>query len=500
MESPITFDFDMLYFVPFLTVCLFTLFILITPALLQTFRKSSTKKNLTPFLTALVLIGLLYAFGYTAIILYLFSRGIGFIRTYLYGAVIMDPFSMYIQAIILLSCILVVLLSYRMLLRENLPAAAYYALLLLSASGAMVLSFANDLLVIFLGLELLSIPLYALCGIKRKETRALEASLKYLLMGAFASAFFVYGIALVFAATGTTNLSNLFDFTMQNMSGKNFIFYAGIAFIATGFGFKIALVPFHTWVPDVYEGAPLPVTAYMATAVKAAGFAPLLRVFLHAFAGIFTDFFTAFALLSIFTMTVGNVVALFQNDYKRMLAYSSISHAGVLLLGLLASQQSGLPAMMFYFLAYTFATVGSFALISCLIRGSDSADFTLFTGKASTFPFLSVCAVTFMFSLTGLPPTAGFVGKLLIFSSLVRSDLSPLAIIALINSVISAFYYLRLPVMLYMQNGALNCDSQHASRSERTVVFVCFAGTLFFGIAASPLLSFLTKSMFFNIP
>lgn len=515
MEPSINIQFDITYFAPFLTVCIFALLLLVLPAMFRFIGKTAYEKNKTPFLTAVTLIGLLYALGYAVFVLYFLSlqktSQSGFIGTYLYSAVIMDSFSFYFQMLTLLSCLLAVILSYRMLVRGRMNAAAYLALLLLSASGAMVMSFANDLLVVFLGLELLSIPLYVLCGFKRKEVRSLEASMKYLLMGAFASAFFVYGIALVFASAGTTNLSNLFAFASQNFTEKNFLFYTGAVFLITGFAFKIALVPFHAWVPDVYEGAPVPITAYMATAVKAAGFAPLLRVFMYAFSSVLPDFFTAFALISVLTMTVGNVVALFQSNFKRMLAYSSISHAGVLLLGLLAAQQSGLPAMMFYLLAYTFATIGSFALISCFSGGGASSEFASFSGRAAASPFLSVCAVTFMFSLTGIPPTAGFIGKLLVFSSLVRSDLTLLAAVALINSVISAFYYLRLPVALYMQENNNHETPQEdksikenevssPSRSEMAVVFVCFAGTLFFGVAMSPLLSFLNKSMLLRLP
>ncbi len=519
MEQPLKLQFDIMYFAPFLTVCLFTLILLVLPALLKTFKKPSYEKNKTPFLTAFVLLGLVYALGYSLMLLCFLAatpksqpQSSSFLGVYLYDAVIMDSFSVYAQMLILLCCTLVVLLSYRTLNREKLPAAAYYALLLLSTAGALVMTFAYDLLVVFLGLELLSIPLYALCGMRKKEPRALEASLKYLLMGAFASAFFVYGIALVFAATGTTKFSELFSAFYKTPSAKDFLLFAGIAFVTVGLAFKVALVPFHTWVPDVYEGAPTPITAYMATAVKTAGFAPFLRIFLHAFSGLSPYFFTTLALLSVLTMTVGNVVALFQNDFKRMLAYSSIAHAGTLLLGFLVIQPHGLSSMMFYLLAYSFATIGSFAVLVCFSGSRRTSNFSSFSGKSAASPFLSLCAVTFMFSLAGIPPTAGFVGKLLIFSSLVRSDLTPLAVIALINSVVSAFYYLRLPVMLYMQDEHKTTDrdvnlqtadasiSSRPSRSELAVVAVCFAGTLFFGVAQSSLVTFLEQSIRFRMP
>lgn len=512
-----TLSFEMIPFVPFLTACIFALLLLILPAFFRAYPGRFFNKYPVHVFTFIVLTGLVYALIYSVGIIYYYLSAAGpeqssIIGQYLYGAVIMDSFSLWLQILILFCAALTVLLSHRMLITEKLPSAPYYALILLSAAGGMVMTFAYDLLVVFLGLELLSIPLYVLCGTRKKDARALEASLKYLLMGAFASAFLVYGIALVFAATGTTKIPELFaQFISRGSPQGSVLLYAGIAFLTAGFAFKIALVPFHTWVPDVYEGAPLPITGFMATAVKTAGFAPVLRVFLHGFAGLSHDFFIPVMTLSLLTMTVANVVALFQDNVKRMLAYSSISHAGTLLLGFLCTQQSGLPPMMFYLLAYSFATVGSFAFL-CALAGNEKTHFSDFSGKASASPFFALCAVTFMFSLTGLPPTAGFVGKLLIFSSLVKSDLTPLAVIALINSVISAFYYMRLPVMLYMQNGSHTHQpsGEHVSlppqgiaappsvsRGITLAAWFCLASTLLFGVFMSPLVSFFEKSIYF---
>jgi NADH-quinone oxidoreductase subunit N len=336
----------------------------------------------------------------------------------------------------------------------------YYALLLLAAAGMRVMIVASDLLTIFLGLEILSLALYILAGFNHDDVRSAEASLKYFLLGAFASAFFLYGIALVYGATATTSLAGLARVLAPGAGQaapplhSGTLLSIGMGLLIVGFGFKLALVPFHMWTPDVYQGAPTPVTGFMSVATKAAGFAAFIRV-LAAVATGDRPWLIALAAIAVLTMTLGNLAALRQASLKRMLAYSSIAHAGYVLTGLAAGNAQGVQGALYYLLVYTFMNLGAFAVVQA-IQGRDEIDVTgeRLAGLANRRPVLAALMAVFMFSLTGIPPLAGFFGKLYVFSAAVQGGLVWLAVVAMLNSAFAAYYYLRVTVSMYMAEPA----------------------------------------------
>ncbi len=364
---------------------------------------------------------------------------------------VVDRFRLTFSLVILLASALVVIITGNYLHREDLDRGEFYALLLFTTLGMLLMAGSTDLIILFLGLETLSISLYILASIARNRAEANEAGLKYLLTGSFASAFLLYGIALVYGATGSTNIFHIRDFLNTHASASNLLLIAGIGLLLVGFGFKVAAFPFHAWVPDVYEGSPTVVTAFMATGVKAAAFAGFARVFLMAFAAVQPVWVPVLWWLSVLTMTIGNLVALAQNNFKRLLAYSSIAHAGYLLIGLLVGTPEALSAMVYYLLAYTAMTIGAFAVgIYFSEKGEGRMGVHEWAGFGFRYPVVSSALVLFMISLAGFPPTAGFFGKFYLFSSAVNAGQVPLVVIAVINSVISVFYYLRPVVVLYM--------------------------------------------------
>jgi NADH-quinone oxidoreductase subunit N len=361
---------------------------------------------------------------------------------------------------------LAILLSIEYTARIGLAQGEYYTLLLLSAAGMMLMAAAVNLMTIFLALEILSIALYVLVGLNRAERRSAEAALKYLLLGAFASGFLVYGMALIYGQTGTTSLAGLRDL-ISSLSGPfPTLLMVGLGLMIVGFGFKVALVPFHMWAPDAYQGAPTSVTAFMSVGAKVAGFAALGRVVLYAFdpAGSSTlassqpgDWVWVLAILSALTMTVGNLAALRQTNLKRLLAYSSIAHAGYLLVGVAAGSSLGASAVLFYLLAYTLMNVGAFAVVIAVGRWDTTTekDVTLdsLAGLAYRKRWLAAAMALFMLSLAGVPPLIGFLAKFYIFSAAVQAGLTWLAVIGVINSVVSAYYYLRVVAMMFMHEG-----------------------------------------------
>lgn len=332
----------------------------------------------------------------------------------------------------------------------------YYALILLAAAGMLAMSLGNDFMTIFLGLEIFSLALYILVGFARQDVRSSEAALKYFLLGAFASGFFLYGIALIYAATGSTNLAAIRMGIAPLSVSRPFapLLPIGIGLLLVGYGFKVALAPFHMWTPDVYQGAPTPVTAFMSVATKTAAFASLIRV-LAALISAERPWLLALAGLAVLTMTIGNLAALRQTSLKRMLAYSSIAHAGYILTGLAAGNQRGYEGALYYLLAYTFMNLGAFAVLLAVQRRSDN-DVTgeQMVGLASRRPALAVLMSVLMFALIGIPPMAGFFGKLYVFGGAVEAGLAWLAIIGVLNSAIGAYYYLRVTVSMFMAEPA----------------------------------------------
>ena len=415
-----------------------------------------------------------------------FSLGGGELRGFR-GMVVLDPYALFFNVIIGYATGLVILLSMDYIRREGQEAGEFYILILLSALGMMLMASAGDLIVVFLGLETMSIALYVLTGFFRHRLEAGEASMKYFLIGAFASGFFLYGIALIFGATGSTNLDRIAN-AVASGAGRDPMLVIGFGLLLVGFGFKISAVPFHMWAPDAYEGAPTSITAFIATGSKAAAFASLLRVLLTALRGAPLDWPMLMWGLAVITMTVGNVVALAQQNLKRMLAYSSIAHVGYMLVGVVAGGSLGNGAVLFYLLVYTFTTAGAFGAILLLERnGREAVQLTDMGGLATRHPLLAAALSIFLLSLIGIPPTAGFVGKFYLFGAAVKAGYVWLAVIGVLNSAVAAYYYLRLIVFMYMREPEGAPTVMPPSFSGALALVVALWGVVQLGVAPGPL-------------
>ena len=374
------------------------------------------------------------------------------------GMVVIDGFATFVNTLLLLSGMMGVALAYGYLKRMGIERGEYYSLILFSVVGMMLMAQASDLIVVFIALELLSIPLYVLAAFASKQVRSEEAGIKYFLLGAFSGSFVVYGIALVFGATGSTALTGIATAALVGDANVS-LMLAGAGLILVGFAFKVAAVPFHMWTPDVYEGAPTSVTAFMAAGAKIAGFAALMRVFSTAFPTIAADITPVLAVLAALTMIVGNVVAISQSSIKRMLAYSSIAHAGYIMMAFVAYGNENVSATavaagIFYLVAYAITNFGSWGIVIALEtaegKGLELKDYA---GLGKSNPLMAASMTVFMLSLIGLPPTLGLVGKLYLFRAVVSIDMYWLAVIGVLTSLISAYYYLRVVVIMYMHEG-----------------------------------------------
>ena len=380
-----------------------------------------------------------------------------------------DNFSLFFNVIFLISTILVTLISMSYLSRDDRKQGPYYLLILLATLGMMLMAAGNELIIVFLGLELMSISLYVLAGYFRENQASSEAGMKYLLLGAFASAFFLYGIALIYGGTGTTNVPAIAAaVTAPNTSP---LLLAGMFLLIVGFGFKVALVPFHQWAPDVYEGAPTTVAAFISAGPKAAGFAAFLRIFMEALPNLQVEWSAVVIVIAMLTMTVGNVIAIAQTNIKRMLAYSSIAHAGYVLIGLAAANNDGISSAMFYLLVYCVMNIGAFgAVILAKTEDGESLQISDYAGLGLRKPLLAMFMTVMLLSLAGFPPTAGFFGKFYIFKSAVQAGHIWLVVVGAINTAISAFYYLRVVVTMYMRE------------PEEELTFRSYPGTLVVGL------------------
>lgn len=365
---------------------------------------------------------------------------------------ISDSYSTFFKLIFFINVILTILISIKYIAVERMNYGEYYSLILFATIGMMIMASAGDLIVLYLGLELMALSTYILAGFIRHDVKSNEAALKYFLLGAFSSAFLLYGISLVYGLTGTTDLKAIAGFVTERGLTDNMSLLLSVIFLVVAFGFKIAAAPFHMWAPDVYEGAPTSVTAFMSVGPKAAGFAVLGRVLMIAFVSVKVDWVAILIPISILTMAVGNIVALAQINIKRMLAYSSIAHAGYALIGIITANSEGLASMMNYLMIYTFMNIGAFAVIIMLrsegFRGDSIYDYE---GLGKTHPLAAMLMLIFMFSLTGIPPTAGFIGKLYIFMSAINAGYTWLVVVAVIFSAISAYFYLRIIMYMYMR-------------------------------------------------
>jgi NADH-quinone oxidoreductase subunit N len=409
------------------------------------------------------------------------------------GMIAVDGFAVFAMTVVLIATLLALLLSSSYLKREHLEGAEYFTLMLCSATGMMLMASANDLITIFLSLEILSIALYVLAAFDRRRTNSQEAGLKYFLLGSFSSAVFLYGVALVYGGTGTTNLTGIADFLAGTVLLHDGVLLLGIAFLLVGLGFKVAAVPFHMWTPDVYQGSPTPVTAFMAAATKAAAFAALLRVFVGSFQLYSVDWRPLVFGLAVLSLVVGSVAALVQTDVKRMLAYSSISHAGYVLIAVQAATAEGTSAALFYVLTYALMTTGAFAVVAVVARrGDDEHDLATYRGLAYRQPVLAGAFTLFLLAQAGVPLTGGFVAKLGVFSAAVDQQQYLLALIGMIATAIAAFVYLRIIITMY---APADDEEQPSFRARvdygtRVAITLAAAAVLFLGILPSGMLDF----------
>lgn len=411
------------------------------------------------------------------------------------GALLIDPQALAFHLIFLGVAVLTVFSSAGHLMNLGIKQGEFFALILFAVCGMMIMAASENLLSIFVGIELLSICLYVLAGIRRDRVYAIEGALKYFLLGAFSTGFVLYGMALLYGATGRIDLPGI----AAHLSGARGevadpLFLAGLALLLVGLAFKVAAVPFHFWAPDVYQGSMAPVAGFMATGTKAAAFAALVRILTVGFAEgpVREEWIAVVSAIAVLTMIAGNLIALAQQDIKRMLAYSSIANAGYILVAVAACGRigEGMGAVLFYLVAYALMTVGAFAVAALLGRAGEADQgyaIASYAGLARRRPYLAAAMALFMLSLTGIPPTAGFVGKFYIFRSAVDAEMYTLAVVGLLTSVVSAFYYLRVVVQMYVRDPAPGEIAAQVTPSEALTLLLATAGTIYLGFFPSVL-------------
>ncbi len=444
----------------------------------------------------IALVGLLTSLGF-AISQWNFG-GTGF-----YNMVLVDNFAAAFRILSIITSILAVMMSYRFLQVKGIDRPEFFGLMLIATLGMLVMVSSSDLIVMFLGLEIMSVPLYVLAGFARRSLASNEAGIKYFIMGAFASAFLLMGIACVFGATGSTDLKvvlsrALFMAMSATPENPSLLAYliAGVALILVGFGFKIAAVPFHTWVPDVYQGAPTPITAFFSVGPKAAAFAVLLRIFTFGYTNI-PVIAQAFWILAVLTMSIGNILALRQSNVKRMLAYSSIAHAGYILVAMTAGGPQAVSSALFYLVAYAMFNLGAFAILVLLeTRTGCKSEFSELRGMAASHPWLAALLALFMFGLSGFPPLVGFFGKFYVFSAAVQNGFIWLTVIGVLNSFVSVYYYLRVVKACYFEKAEGYFPPVTVNPFMAIVLVITAVGTLAWGIFPQQLLDFSQQAIF----
>jgi NADH-quinone oxidoreductase subunit N len=412
------------------------------------------------------------------------------------GMMAIDSFRVFTNFIFLMAAGLFVLIANKYLEEEHIRLGELYVLIMLSTVGMMVFAGSRDLMIIFLGLEMMSVPIYVLTGVKRRDRRSAEGALKYFLLGAFSSAFFLFGVAMIYGGTGSTNIPQIAAAVGVDGAGASSLVLVGMALLTVGFGFKVAAVPFHMWTPDAYEGAPAPITGFMAAAVKAAAFAAFLRVFLGAFSELYGQWNEIIFWLAVITMVTANLIALVENNVKRMLAYSSIAHAGYLLVALAAASQKGAGAYLFYLVVYTLMTLGSFAIVLAVGRaGEERLDIESYSGLAWEKPLVGVAMTIFLLSLAGFPFTGGFIGKVFILQSAVEKGLITLAIVLVITSLMSYWYYLRVAWYMWFREPTARVQTPLAlSTPMKAALVLAAAGIIGLGILPGSLLDAAERS------
>jgi NADH-quinone oxidoreductase subunit N len=397
-----------------------------------------------------------------------------------HGLMAVDQFALFFDAVFLVAAAITVLMSVRYLEVEGASPGEYYFLILCATLGMMIMAGGIDLITIFVGLETMAVSFYILVGFIKPNQRSNEAAVKYFLLGAFSLGILLYGMSLMYGLSGTTNLRTMaVTFVGQERDPRLVL---AVILVVAGVGFKIAAVPFHMWAPDVYEGAPTPITAFLSVGSKAASFAMLLRIFLEGLPSMSADWRLLFEVLSIVTMTVGNVAAVTQTNIKRMLAYSSIAHAGYVLIGVVAGTARGVTAMLIYLLIYSFMQLGAFAVIVFLRRKDVTGDeLKDFSGLSVKHPFAAFAMLLFMLSLGGIPPTAGFMGKLWLFGAAIDAGYVWLAVIGVLNSAISLYYYIRIVVFMYLKKEAMGSEPG-AGPSLTLALAIAVAATIVLGV------------------
>ncbi len=413
------------------------------------------------------------------------------------GMLMVDGFATFFRVLVISVGILTVLSSYRFLEREGAETSEYHALLLFSVAGQCLMAASNDLIMVFIGLEISSISSYVMVGYLRDDKRANESALKYFLLGSFATAFFLYGVALIYGATGSINLTEVRHFITGPEAPAPVFIGLAAALMFVGLAFKVSAAPFQIWAPDVYQGAPTPVAAFLSAGPKAAAFAVFLRIFMTAFEPMSASWQPwLFGVSALLSMTIGNFAALLQSNVKRMLAYSSIAHAGYVMVALTARSEIGTSAAMFYLVAYAFMNIGAFAVVIHLSgKGERYQNVEDFAGLAQKQPLTAAMLTIFMLSLIGVPLTGGFFGKFYIFKAALESNLVWLTVLGLLNSAVGAYYYLRILVMMYMHEPSkASSEAEPLSLGMGTALVVPAVVTLFLGIFPSWVLDFAVKS------
>jgi len=416
----------------------------------------------------------------------------------LQGMIAVDGVSTFTTMILLFTATIVTLMSYYYLSERHIHRFEYYPLVLLATAGMVLLASANDLILVFISLEVLSLALYVLVGLARRDAGAQEASLKYFLLGAFSSAILLYGVALAFGATGTTNIAKIAGLSGAPSTDSRLMF-AAAALLAVGFAFKIAVVPFHSWTPDVYQGAPTSVTGFMAAGTKAAGFAVLLRVFLVALGPLQWDWRPALWLIAIVTMVIGSLIAIVQSDVKRLLAYSSIAHAGFVLVGVVAATSNGIAGSLFYLLVYAAMTLGAFAVVTLSApKGKERLEMASWVGVGQRHPVFAGAMTLFLLSLAGIPPTAGFMAKFFVFQAAVQAGETGLVIAGVLASVVAAFFYLRLIVLMWLQEPSGEPGVLGLTPTGSLVVAITAGATLVLGVYPEAIMHIARTAAFFT--
>jgi len=413
-----------------------------------------------------------------------------------FGVVLADRYGLFVTLILVAVGLLTVMFSSSVVRRDLLPAGEYHALTLFALSGMMLMVVASDLLVMFLGLEVMSIAVYVLTAIRRDSAAGAEGAFKYFLLGGMASAFFVYGIAWLYGLTGSTSLERIGMVIGSHGSRQAPLLLVAIAMLLAGFAFKVSAVPFHTWTPDAYQGAPSVVTGFMSTGIKAAAMAAFARVFLTALGPVSTEWVGAISWIAAATMIVGTAVGVVQTNLKRMLAYSSIAHGGYLLVALVAGNEVGLAAILYYLTAYAVTNLAAFGVIATLgTRNAPNDEVADYAGLGRRRPMMAAALTVFLLSLGGLPPTAGFIAKWYVFSAAVANGDYALAVIGVLTSVVAVFFYLRVVVLMYMTEPGVERTYGDSSRPAVVALAVSLAIVLYLGVLPGRVLELATSSV-----